>query len=329
MRKPMRLFQREHGIYYVEFGRGRKKSLKTKDQAKALAIFREMEKEWLRGRLVHLENEKRISLGDFAEMYIASRDGVSPWTAKKDRLSLGLLADAVGRSLPLRALTDDRIEEFKRACRARGASEITIDGYLRHIKAALSFALDKGYIKKKPRVRMYRKDDRDLPRIILPEDIRKILEKAREKNADLWRLFTFYLWTATRRREGLGLEWPKIRLDRKTCIVRGKGGRERLIPLLPAAVDALEPVRKDIGRVFPDWHPDTVSHKFHKIATDCGVNARLHDLRHSAVSYMLASGIPIQVVAQIAGHRQLSTTRIYTHILEEVLLREMQKFKIE
>lgn len=67
MNRPMRIFQRENGVYYVELGRGRKKSLNTKDHAKAIALFREMEKEWLRGRLVHLENEKRISLGEFAE----------------------------------------------------------------------------------------------------------------------------------------------------------------------------------------------------------------------------------------------------------------------
>lgn len=329
MRRPMRLFQRKNGVYYVEVARNRWKSLKTRDLETAEALFEEMEKEYLRGRLILLDNEKRIELGKFAEIYLESRDGISPHTIKKDKLSLDLLADVVGKSLPLRALTDEKLEEFKRACKARKASEITIDGYLRHIKAALSYALEKGYIKKKPKVKMYRKDGHDLPRIILPEDIKKILAKAQEKDAELWRLFTFYLWTATRRREGLGLEWPKVRLDRKTCIVRGKGGRERMVPLLPAVVEALEPVRKDIGRVFPARHPDTVSHKFHELAKACGVEARLHDLRHSAVSYMLASGIPIQVVAQIAGHRQLSTTRIYTHILEDVLTREMQKFKIE
>ena len=329
MKKPMRLFQRKNGVYYVEVARNRWKSLKTRNQKTAESLFKEMETEYLRGRLIQLENEKRISLGDFTDKYIESRDGISPHTTKKDQLSLDLLADVVGKSLPLRALTEEKLEEFKKACKARKASEVTIDGYLRHIKAALTYALEKGYIKKKPKIKMYRKDDHELLRIIFPEDIKKILAKAQEKDIELWRIFTFYLWTATRRREGLGLEWPKVRLERKTCIVRGKGGRERLIPLLPAAVDALEPIKKDIGRVFPAWHPDTVSHKFHKIATDCGINARLHDLRHSAVSYMLASGIPIQVVAQIAGHRQLSTTKIYTHILESVLVNEMQKYKIE
>jgi site-specific recombinase XerD len=329
MKKPMRLFQRENGVYYVEVARNRWKSLKTRNLETAEALFEEMEKEYLRGRLIILENEKQISLGKFTEAYIESRDGISPHTIRKDKLSLDLLADVVGKSIQIRALTEERIEEFKKACKARKASEITIDGYLRHIKAALSYAVEKGYIKKKPKVKMYRKDDQDLPRIILPDDIRKILAKAQEKDVELWRLFTFYIWTGARRREGLGLEWPRINLERNFCRVRGKGGRERVIPLLGPIIEALEPVRKDIGRVFPDWHPDTVSHRFREIATDCGVNARLHDLRHSAVSYMLASGIPIQVVAQIAGHRQLATTKIYTHILENVLIQEMQKMKIE
>jgi len=329
MKKPMRLFQRENGVYYVEVARNRWKSLKTRNLETAEALFEEMEKEYLRGRLIILENEKQISLGKFTEAYIESRDGISPHTIRKDKLSLDLLADVVGKSIQIRALTEERIEEFKKACKARKASEITIDGYLRHIKAALSYAVEKGYIKKKPKVKMYRKDDQDLPRIILPDDIRKILAKAQEKDVELWRLFTFYIWTGARRREGLGLEWPRINLERNFCRVRGKGGRERVIPLLGPIIEALEPVRKDIGRVFPDWHPDTVSHRFREIATDCGVNARLHDLPHSAVSYMLASGIPIQVVAQIAGHRQLATTKIYTHILENVLIQEMQKMKIE
>jgi len=329
MKKPMRLFQRENGVYYVEVARNRWKSLKTRNLETAEALFEEMEKEYLRGRLIILENEKQISLGKFTEAYIESRDGISPHTIRKDKLSLDLLADVVGKSIQIRALTEERIEEFKKACKARKASEITIDGYLRHIKAALSYALEKGYIKKKPKARMYRKDGQELPRIILPEDIKKILAKAQAEDVELWRLFTFYIWTGARRREGLGLEWPRINLERNFCRVRGKGGRERVIPLLGPIIEALEPVRKDIGRVFPDWHPDTVSHRFREIATDCGVNARLHDLRHSAVSYMLASGIPIQVVAQIAGHRQLATTKIYTHILENVLIQEMQKMKIE
>ncbi|HPW19163.1 MAG TPA: phage integrase SAM-like domain-containing protein, partial [Candidatus Aminicenantes bacterium] len=140
MKKPMRLFQRENGVYYVEVARNRWKSLKTRNLETAEALFEEMEKEYLRGRLIILENEKQISLGKFTEAYIESRDGISPHTIRKDKLSLDLLADVVGKSIQIRALTEERIEEFKKACKARKASEITIDGYLRHIKAALSYA---------------------------------------------------------------------------------------------------------------------------------------------------------------------------------------------
>ena len=78
-----------------------------------------------------------------------------------------------------------------------------------------------------------------------------------------------------------------------------------------------------------NWHPDTLSKWFRATATECGVKARLHDLRHSAASYMLKSGIPVQVVKEILGHAHLSTTMIYSHVLDDVLQTEMGKMKIE
>ena len=84
-----------------------------------------------------------------------------------------------------------------------------------------------------------------------------------------------------------------------------------------------------MGPVFPPWYPDTVSKWFHALALSCGVNARLHDLRHSAVTYMLKSGISIQVVKEIVGHTDLSTTMIYSHVLDDVIAEEMQKMRVE
>lgn len=327
MNGPMRLYTR-NGWYWAELSRGKAKSLRTRDRKEAEGLFKEMEREWLRGRLLLLEDLKKISLGGFTEKYIASRGGLSPWTIKKDELALKLLADAIGKTTQLRTITAGKLDDFKRICRARGAQAVTVNGYLRHIKAALTYALDEKYIDKKPRIKMLRENN-ELPRIIEPTMIKKILEKAKEKDPELWRLFSFLLWTGCRRREALGLEWQRVRLEKAVCTVKGKRSKERIVPLLPAVVEVLEPVRKDLGRVFIDNHPDTVSHKFHELALLCGVDRRLHDLRHSAVTYMLASGIPIQVVAEIVGHAQLATTRRYTHLLEDVLVREMQKFRIE
>ena len=72
-----------------------------------------------------------------------------------------------------------------------------------------------------------------------------------------------------------------------------------------------------------------VTHKFIDLARSCGVKTRLRDLRHNAVSYMLRSDMPIEVVQKIVGHSQISTTLIYTHILSDIEQREMKKFRFE
>lgn len=102
MTDRMRLFNRD-GIFYVQFERGKKKSLKTGDERVATAIFNEMEKEYLKGRLIQLDNFKKISLKDFRAKYVGEeyaedgtlvlkgREGTSKETAKMDYKALKYL----------------------------------------------------------------------------------------------------------------------------------------------------------------------------------------------------------------------------------------------
>lgn len=111
--------------------------------------------------------------------------------------------------------------------------------------------------------------------------------------------------------------------------MRGKGAAERLVPLLPPVLQALKPVKKDIGPVFRQWHPDTVSKMFHALALLCGADARLHDLRHSCATYLLKSGVPMEYVQKILGHASIKTTQIYAEVLQEVMQKEMEKLRFE
>lgn len=326
----MRLFK-HRGIYHVEIIRNKKRSLRTKDEREAKSIFTEMKKEQLRGKLFDLEKVKRLPLSDFTPIYLKYREGnVSPMTLKKDALSLKLLSEALSPSVLVQSLTTNKIEDFKKICRLskKKASNITINGYLRHIKSALTYALDEGLITKKPKIKMYPVED-NLPRVLAAETITAIFSKIKEANLDDWRYFTFELWTGCRRTEGLYLDWQNVNLEKATAKVRGKGNKERLVPLMQPVIEALEPVKKDIGKVFIQYHPDTISKKFHAYALSCGINARLHDLRHSAATYMLESGIGIRVVQKILGHARLSTTEIYTHVSDELKQEEMQKLRFE
>ena len=329
MIRPMRLFKRPTGIYYVELARGKARSLKTKDKAQAQGIFRAMEREYLRGRLLQLDT-RRMSISEFADHYEEHRPGVSKWTLKKDLLSLKLLREAVG-DLQMRAITQTRIDQFKNVCLARKAKPQTVNGYLRHIKGALSYAIEDNIIDKKPKVKMIREDKTALAeRIISPDNLKAIIEAAHEKDPAFARFLTLALWTGGRRREVLGMAWQDVDLDgQRVLFTKTKGKQDRRVPLLPAALVALEPHKKDIGRVFPNWHPDTASKWFHSVAASVGVKARLHDLRHSVATYMLASGIPVQVVKEILGHAHLSTTLLYSHNLDEATAREMQKLRFE
>ena len=84
-----------------------------------------------------------------------------------------------------------------------------------------------------------------------------------------------------------------------------------------------------VGRIFPSWHPDNVRKMFHAIVTRLDYKYRLHDLRHSAISYMLDSGVPLHVVQKTAGHASVVTTMLYVHVRDDISDRELEKFKIE
>ncbi len=124
MNRPMRLFQKR-GVYYYETERGCRRSLRTKDPEKASRLFKELERLWLRGRLIQLEDVRRITLLEFRDLY-SERAGVSAETLKLDKKTLQYLSDVIGGSIELRNISKSKIEDFKKACRARNTSEISI-----------------------------------------------------------------------------------------------------------------------------------------------------------------------------------------------------------
>lgn len=324
----MRLFQKR-GIFYIEFERGKRKSLRTKDERQAKSIFREIEKEYLRGRLIQLDNFKRITLAEFRSFYIEKgREGVSPETIKMDEKALRYMGDAIGDNIQLRAISNQKIEDFKRISRQKKTSETSINSYLRHIKAAFSWAIDEGYLSKRPKIKMYKRSE-EKPRVLYPDQIKAILREAFKTDRDFGRRVFLHLWTGARRREGCDLNWPSLDFDRNQITLIGKGRKKRTIPILAPLKKMIEPHKKDLGKVFEDLHPDTVSHRFQAIAESCEVKARFHDLRHAAATYMLKSGIDVRIVQAIMGHAQISTTQIYTHVLEDMMKTEMVKLKFK
>jgi integrase len=318
----MRLFQR-NGWFHVEYERNRTISLKTKDPGKANAIFDEMEKEALRGRLMLLDQRERVSISEFIVIYTQDpdRSELSQDTLDTDKIAFQRLIDVVG-DIPLKLVNNDSIKKFKSTMLAH-VKKTSINTYLGHIRAGLNWARDEGYLEKAPVIKKYKLGESH-PRPIEKEDVAKILKYAKKNQPEMYRIITFALFTGCRRAEIVRARYQHIKND--VITVKGKGEKERSFPLLTQALP--EEGRKDIGKIFKYEHTSTLSNYFRdKIVRKIGVQARFHDLRHTAATTMLANGIDLPTVQKILGHADIRTTQIYADVLQEQIARQMDKMK--
>ncbi|MCF8064665.1 MAG: tyrosine-type recombinase/integrase, partial [Desulfarculaceae bacterium] len=73
-------------------------------------------------------------------------------------------------------------------------------------------------------------------------------------------------------------------------------------------------------------HPDTLTHWFKAAARQAGLEIpRLHDLRHTAITYMMSRGVPPRIVQEVVGHAQLSTVMHYSRAVVADLYDELYK----
>lgn len=136
------------------------------------------------------------------------------------------------------------------------------------------------------------------------------------------------------------LDGNAIDIRRRLVRVRGKGDKERIVPVTPSAVRALEryePRREEAasratrspegalllnrlgGRLSRRSIQEAVRQCLARAAMDAGLSA--HALRHSFATHLLENGADLLAVKELLGHVSLTTTRIYTHTTRERLLR--------
>ena len=137
--------------------------------------------------------------------------------------------------------------------------------------------------------------------------------------------------TGLRVSELLALPQAALRAEAETLIVRGKGGRERLVLVSAGARAAAAALMAHTGPgrwLFPgrDRRQALTRQGFalmlKQVALDAGLDpARVspHVLRHSFASHMLARGADLRSLQMLLGHADIATTQIYTHVLAERL----------
>jgi integrase/recombinase XerD len=192
------------------------------------------------------------------------------------------------------------------------------------------------------------KRSRPLPKVLSIADVDTLLNGARAamddarasaaqrlRAARLLCLLEVVYATGLRVSELVALPASAAKRDQAMLVVRGKGGKERLVPFNDAAKRAMADyltMREDTTReakwLFPSFGESghiTRQHfarELKVLAASCGIDAEKispHVLRHAFASHLLHNGADLRVVQTLLGHADISTTQIYTHVLEERL----------
>ena len=242
------------------------------------------------------------------------------------------------------------IEDYLVFCEAAGLSKSTRARRLSAIRQLYRFAHAEGWRDVDPAIRITGPGaHKSLPKILSHAEVDRLLDGARSmgksETARLRNTTLLELLYATGMRVSELVELPlaALRGDPRMILVRGKGDKERMVPLSPPARAAAalwltfrddeEDQARKAGRppsryLFAGSGADGHLTRQHfyllikDIAVKGGVDpARVtpHTLRHAFATHLLAGGADLRVIQTLLGHADLATTEIYTHVLDQTL----------
>lgn len=238
-------------------------------------------------------------------------------------------------------------EQVRRFIEDLAATEITARTQARKLSAVRqfqNFLVLEGYREDDPTSKIVAPYiGQSLPEVLTFAEVDALLVAAREVGG--WRgvrfvalLETLYA-TGLRVSELVALRLDSLSRDKKIITVRGKGGRERLVPLGESARNAIsdwlilqdklsDQKRPKVRWLFPTHAAkghltrDGFAKQLREVAVASGLDKRRvspHVLRHAFATHLLANGADLRSVQVMLGHADVSTTQIYTHVLDERL----------
>jgi integrase/recombinase XerC len=149
-------------------------------------------------------------------------------------------------------------------------------------------------------------------------------------------IFELMYSAGMRSQEALDINMNDIHLEGMWAKVKGKGGKERILPFGEKAKQAIEeylPFRKEKGKLsgksplFVSAQGTRLSYrgllkimKKHQLKAHLFKDLALHGIRHSFATHMLDSGADLRSIQELLGHSKLSTTQKYTHVSMDKLM---------
>jgi integrase/recombinase XerD len=286
----------------------------------------------------------------FLEMMSAER-GAADNTLQSYRRDLEDAAQAIGGSLAKAGNAD--IRAYLGSIAARGFAASSQARKLSALRQFFKFLYAEGLRGDDPTGTLDSpRKERSLPKTMAEAETGRLLDRAAAEAADealadseriaarrMHALVEVLYATGLRVSELVALPVSVALRDERFFMVRGKGGKERMVPLSAKAREAMrawlaERQRSSRLEGSPHLFPaasasghlprQVFARDLKALAARAGIAAAKlspHVLRHAFASHLLQNGADLRAVQQLLGHADISTTQIYTHVLEERLVR--------
>jgi integrase/recombinase XerD len=252
-----------------------------------------------------------------------------------------------GKGLSARSAQANDIRAYLESLSAAGYAAATLARRLSAIRQFHGFLYAEAMAEVDPSVSIEGpRQGRGLPKVLTLDDVDRLLRVAAEGVAQaatpagrlaalrLHALVELLYATGLRASELVALPAAAFARPREGLIVRGKGNKERLVLLTPAALEAVAAWQKAWGETKPAPSKylfpasgetgflarQVFARELKRLAGAAGLKAEAlspHVLRHAFATHLLQNGADLRIVQQLLGHADIATTQIYTHVLDE------------
>lgn len=290
-----------------------------------------------------------MSVDLFLDMLLAER-GASQHTLDAYRRDLTAASEFVKSDLE-RATEDDLMRYLARLRKQKRAAT-TIARHLSALRQYYRFLQTEGLRETDPTLHLERpRQPQRLPKTITAEEADRLLavigkEKQNASGIRLQLLCELLYGAGMRASEVVTLPLSAWQKNQKSLIVRGKGDKERIVPLTKPAMRAFDDymaVREHHAQgtdgkakkfLFPSRGADGhyTRQRLHQEIKALALAAKLdpdqltpHVLRHAFATHMLEGGADLRAVQQLLGHADIATTQIYTHVTAQRLRDTVEK----
>ena len=239
----------------------------------------------------------------------------------------------------LRKVKKDTINEYLLHMNHSGKSPATVTRSTASIKSFYNYMVQIGAVKTNPaKAVVAMKVERKYPEILTNREVELFLEQPKcvdEKGFRDHAMLELLYATGIRVSELIGLNANEVNLSAGFIRCQSKG-KERIVPLYPAAVKALEDYVKDIRprivadeeeqALFVNMNGERMSRqgfwkiiKYYQEKAEIDKDITPHTLRHSFAVHLLENGADLRSIQEMLGNADISSTQIYTHVIKKQL----------